>query len=79
MDPDAEIVRTAELESVEERLRCAVEDLEAAAGSLAWVEQVSGPDWTGGIPSGVELRDIAQQLRAQLHRLILQQDRPADG
>ena len=68
---DGEIVLAAELESVEDRLRCAVQDLEAAAGSLAWVEQDAGADWSGSVPSSMELRDLAQQLRSQLHRLIL--------
>lgn len=76
---DAEIVVAAELESVEERLRCAVQDLEAAAGSLSWVEAEHGANWSGTVPSSMELRDLAQQLRTRLHGLILVEDEAGEG
>jgi hypothetical protein len=67
---DAEIIVAAELESVEDRLRCAVQDLEAAAGSLTWVEGEHGADWSDTVPTSMELRDLALQLRGRLHALI---------
>lgn len=60
----------AELDSLEETLRTALESLESAAASLAWIESQGGPDWSGSIPSSQSVRDLAQQTRQMIHQVL---------
>ena len=68
---DTQLLVVSEAGSVEDRLRRALGEVDAAAASLAWMEQQTGPDWSGNLPASVELMDVSQRLRALLHRVVL--------
>lgn len=68
---DAQLLIVSEAGSVEDRLRRALGEVDAACASLAWIEQQTGADWSGQLPGAMELLDVSQRLRELLHRVVL--------
>lgn len=68
---DTQLLVESEAGSIEDRLREALGHVDAAAASLSWIEQQTGPDWSGNLPASMELMDVSQRLRALVHRVIL--------